>query len=140
MLQGGTAEVKVAPAGEPDIQPAAPAAIEQSIVIGSGVAALSAAIYLARAGRRPLVLAGDPAGEGGQLMLTAEVDNFPGFPEGRLWRRVDAEVAPASGEGRGEATRTQGEPRTTGPCPLSQGGHRPILSVERLTTRTEPPV
>ena len=47
MLQGGTAEVKVAPAGEPDIQPAAPAAIEQSIVIGSGVAALSAAIYLA---------------------------------------------------------------------------------------------
>ena len=82
MLQGGTAEVKVAPAGEPDIQPAAPAAIEQSIVIGSGVAALSAAIYLARAGRRPLVLAGDPAGEGGQLMLTAEVDNFPGFPEG----------------------------------------------------------
>jgi len=62
--------------------PASP--IESIAIIGSGPAAWTAAIYAARASLNPIVFEGEQIGTegpGGQLMLTTDIENFPGFPE-----------------------------------------------------------
>ncbi len=63
---------------------------ENLLIIGSGPAAWTCAVYAARANLEPVVYEGEPTREmipGGQLMFTTEIENFPGFPEG-----VDGQV------------------------------------------------
>ena len=76
----------MAAAGQPGSPSASTDCVENLVIIGSGPAGYTAAIYAARANLSPLLITGFQRGgiPGGQLMTTTHVENFPGFPDGVL--------------------------------------------------------
>ncbi len=91
------------------------------LIVGSGPAGLTAAIYAGRAQLRPIVIEGEPSSTtdqpGGQLMLTTDIENFPGFPEALTGPELMERM-------RAQAERFGDELRVT--------------KVQKLDTRTRP--
>lgn len=104
--------------------------MEEIVILGTGIAGCTAAIYTARAGLSPLIISGME--DGGQLTLTTTVENFPGFPAGILGPEL-MEKCKKQAERFGAQIQTDA---ATAFKKIKQGFELTLMSGKKIQTKT----